>query len=198
MIIFLVGVMFSRYENEMSFTPIVTEEFVPNPSYFGRVGMDASSPLEDPRVVIGPLRDISTDSLLATTHLIEMSPEHSVPTFAESTPEAKVESLVRIPSPARTRVVLEWIGEIPSPLFRGEGDVNFVCGCCGKVVAEHVWRFSIIDIVLKCPHCGGYNESPTLEPPPSFVSVVAIRAGRYPLRGTIVPKRAVCLVGLRY
>jgi hypothetical protein len=47
------------------------------------------------------------------------------------------------------------------PLFRGNGDTDYVCGCCGAVIAagmgplQHV----IVDNTV-CPGCGSENEFP--------------------------------------
>lgn len=51
--------------------------------------------------------------------------------------------------------------ETVRPLFRGTGNTDYVCGCCGAVIAagmgptQHV----IVDTTV-CPGCGAVNEFP--------------------------------------
>lgn len=47
-----------------------------------------------------------------------------------------------------------------SPAFRGKGDVDYICGGCGTLIAEKVRRGQIRNIVVRCPECGQYNEFP--------------------------------------
>ena len=46
------------------------------------------------------------------------------------------------------------------PAFRGEGDVDYLCGKCGATLAEKVRRGQIKNIVVHCPKCRQYNEFP--------------------------------------
>ncbi len=45
-----------------------------------------------------------------------------------------------------------------SPVFKGEGDVNYICGSCGAILVEKIRRGQIGNIVVHCPKCGQYNE----------------------------------------
>lgn len=45
-----------------------------------------------------------------------------------------------------------------SPVFKGEGDMNYICGNCGAILAEKVRQGQIRNIVVHCPKCGRYNE----------------------------------------
>jgi len=47
-----------------------------------------------------------------------------------------------------------------SPAFKGEGEVNYICGSCGAILAEKVRQGQIRNIVIYCPRCGQYNEFP--------------------------------------
>lgn len=47
-----------------------------------------------------------------------------------------------------------------APAFKGEGDVDYVCGNCGAVLAEKLREGQIENIVIHCPKCGKYNEFP--------------------------------------
>jgi predicted RNA-binding Zn-ribbon protein involved in translation (DUF1610 family) len=42
-------------------------------------------------------------------------------------------------------------------VIKGEGDTNYVCGNCGKVLIEAVNKGQTKSIVIKCPVCGEYN-----------------------------------------
>lgn len=46
------------------------------------------------------------------------------------------------------------------PAFTGEGDVNYICGNCGALIAEKISRGQITNAVVLCPQCGQYNEFP--------------------------------------
>ena len=61
-----------------------------------------------------------------------------------------------IPKPREgSRTVIE---SKVSPVFKGEGDVDYLCGNCGTIVAEKVRRGQIRNMVVYCPKCGQYNE----------------------------------------
>jgi len=61
-----------------------------------------------------------------------------------------------IPKPREgSRTVIE---SKVSPAFKGEGDMDYICGNCGALIAENVHRGQIRNIVVHCPKCGQYNE----------------------------------------
>ena len=63
-----------------------------------------------------------------------------------------------IPKPGEgVRTVIE---SKVSPAFKGEGEVDYICGCCGAILAENVRQGQIKNIVIHCPKCGQYNEFP--------------------------------------
>ena len=60
--------------------------------------------------------------------------------------------LSTIPKPREgSRTVIE---SKVSPAFKGEGDVDYICGNCGAILAETVRCRQIRNIVLHCPKCG--------------------------------------------
>jgi len=59
-----------------------------------------------------------------------------------------------------TRTVIE---SKVSPAFKGEGDVDYICGNCGALIAEKVRRGQIRNIVVHCLKCRHYNEFPEKE-----------------------------------
>jgi phage FluMu protein Com len=54
------------------------------------------------------------------------------------------------------------------PAFKGGGDINWVCGHCGHLVAQAMLPGQIKDIVIKCFSCASLNGiGPDLERDPS-------------------------------
>ena len=47
-----------------------------------------------------------------------------------------------------------------APVFRGKGEVDYVCGQCEAVLAEKMDMGQIIHLVLECPSCGAHNKFP--------------------------------------
>lgn len=45
----------------------------------------------------------------------------------------------------------------PYVQMRGNGDTDYVCGCCRVLILEKVERGRIINIVFKCAHCNAFN-----------------------------------------
>jgi len=45
------------------------------------------------------------------------------------------------------------------PYFRGEGELNLLCGGCRFPLAEGIDASQIPDSVLRCPSCGDYNHA---------------------------------------
>jgi hypothetical protein len=67
-----------------------------------------------------------------------------------------------IPAPSRSkRSVLEAPTSDPGYRFyRGGGDVNLLCGQCGReLVAGLQSEGHLQSVVLKCPECGAFNDS---------------------------------------
>jgi hypothetical protein len=51
------------------------------------------------------------------------------------------------------------------PALRGEGDVDYLCGCCGAVIVEAVDRGQLQQLAFKCPRCVRYSEPPAEDSP---------------------------------
>jgi DNA-directed RNA polymerase subunit RPC12/RpoP len=63
-----------------------------------------------------------------------------------------------IPEPAKgTRAIIR---RDKAPLMRSEGPVNYVCGKCGTVLLESIQKGQVTGIVLRCPQCGSFNDTP--------------------------------------
>lgn len=47
------------------------------------------------------------------------------------------------------------------PAFRGQGNVDLVCGKCGQILVEGAGSgLTISDVVIRCPKCRAFNEIP--------------------------------------
>lgn len=44
-------------------------------------------------------------------------------------------------------------------LVKGEGNIDYICGNCGKVLYEKINKGQVTEIVVKCPVCGELNLS---------------------------------------
>lgn len=42
-------------------------------------------------------------------------------------------------------------------IIKGDGDTNYICGCCKKIICEKVKRGQIANLVFKCANCGSFN-----------------------------------------
>lgn len=63
-----------------------------------------------------------------------------------------------IPKPHEgSRTVIE---SKANPVFKGKGEVNYICGSCGAILAGEVRQGQIKNIVVRCPKCGQYKEFP--------------------------------------
>ena len=70
---------------------------------------------------------------------------------------AKIQMEV-IPEPKKgTAAVLAPGTNGPQVMFKGQADVTYSCGCCGKPICENIQRGQLINLVFKCFNCGSYN-----------------------------------------
>jgi DNA-directed RNA polymerase subunit RPC12/RpoP len=46
------------------------------------------------------------------------------------------------------------------PLFIGEGDLNFICGTCSKILLKNLEDGQAGNMVFVCFICGAFNEAP--------------------------------------
>lgn len=70
--------------------------------------------------------------------------------------ETRQLSVIRKPAEG-TRAVFRKADE--EPVFRGEGDLSFVCGGCRLPLAVGVDAGQIRNVVMQCPRCKAYNET---------------------------------------
>jgi hypothetical protein len=75
---------------------------------------------------------------------------------------------VKVPFPvldapvAAARTVVE-LSETGGPLARGNGPHLYVCGACGRVLADGIEREILGGVVVRC-RCGALNETASLPP----------------------------------
>ena len=92
-----------------------------------------------------------------------------------------------------SRSVIRGRGDKVPPLFVGEGNVDYLCGGCGVVLANRVWRPSIGNVVAQCPACKAFNEFAAL--PPGNYAVVKLTKGHFNVSDAVVLRRGVRLEG---
>lgn len=193
----ILGVMVKESEKGMTFTPTISVDFIPNPSYFGRIDVVSFTPTDDPNLIKEPLMDISTDALLRKQFT---SGECRTEIFKHDTaPQVgvvKEEKLKVIEKPpANTRVI--FYSQTFAPMFIGDGNINFLCGLCNTLLVKRAWKNSFSNIVIKCPSCQAYNEFQKIkEIKTQLLGTLAFLNGEYFLKNAVKIRRGACLVGL--
>lgn len=199
MIIMVLGIMYRKGKDGTSFTPTKTLEFILNPNYFGRVDVIAYTPKEDPRLIRGPLKNASTQDIFTQkiNRLSEARFAGLEPVAKETTQAILKRSLEIIKEPAPKSRVIITTENNTLPLFGGEGNVTFLCGNCGAILVERAWKFSLSNLVAKCPSCQSYNEFPKLRLPEHPIKgSIAIMKGNYNFTATVNLRRGASLVGV--
>jgi predicted nucleic acid-binding protein len=75
-----------------------------------------------------------------------------------NTRQHKKEVLKVIPEPEpNTRAVLVPAPRM-SPVIKGTGDIDLLCGKCKETLVEGIVEGQIQNIVICCPKCKSYNE----------------------------------------
>lgn len=200
-ILFSQGVLFKEVQGQYSFTPIVKVSFVHNPNYFGRVDMKVSTPAEDSTLVREPLVDVTIRRQPFGARIDYGVITQEQTTLAdESTSRAtnsKVLELSLVADFPKNRAIVERQDRSVSPLFSGDGDVNFICVKCHAIIAERVWKLSITNLVAKCPSCHSFLEFPIFKHPSlPLIGTIGIKPGRYPLSESIHVRRGVIVTGV--
>jgi hypothetical protein len=160
-------VFFERSEETISFTPKLSVNFTSSPSYFGRIYV-----ISEPAKTENASESIPTDVLLgkkigAFRKKDLAKPSAPLHRKINRTPLSVIEE----PEPM-SRTVIRSKAEKILPLFKGNGNIDYLCGSCQTVLAEHVWKLSMSNIVILCPSCHSFNEIPK------------ISKLRYPVKGT--------------
>jgi hypothetical protein len=199
LLLVMLGILYKKDEQGVHFTPIITVDFVPNPSYFGRVEIESSVSTSDPKLIREPLVDIHTEDLASETKIKRTSMANKRTSEPETKNDAKgirEERLQVIEKPASTSRAI-FSSADARPKLIGKGNIDYLCGTCGAILVEHAWKQSLSNIVVKCPSCQSYNEFPKIgEIEMRLVGTIAFEKGEYPLTDVVWLKRGVCLIGL--
>jgi len=195
----MLGIHYKKDEQGVHFTPIISLDFVPNPSYFGRVEIESIISINDPHLIRESLTDIRSEDVVAGSNVqnsIKVTEKPSKSETRKGVENTKEEKLRVIDRPTETsRVVFSFADARPKLI--GQGNINYVCGTCGVTLVECAWKQSLSNIVVRCPSCQSYNEFPKISKiDVQLVGSIAFKKGEYPLTDVVRLKRSVCLIGL--
>lgn len=63
------------------------------------------------------------------------------------------------PEPSLRTVVLRDPLQGNGPFITGAGEIDYVCGACGTVLAASVNPNQVTNLVFRCPKCQSYNDT---------------------------------------
>lgn len=191
----VLGVLFRRGESELSFQPTISVEFVANPNYFGNVSISDKTSGNASNLISEPLFDIKTEDILKGVYIPVpiMAPPSSAPRAPTTTQPLSTTDVLE----GDRTVIVDKARTLPF-LFRGEGDIDYVCGKCDRLLVSRTWRLSLSNVVLECPTCESNNVIPMMPEPsnPKF-NRIGITEGRYMMESAIELKRGVQLMGMK-
>jgi DNA-directed RNA polymerase subunit RPC12/RpoP len=195
----MLGIHYKKDEQGVHFTPIISLDFVPNPSYFGRVEIESRISINDPRLIRESLTDIRSEDVVPRSNVqssIKVTEKPSEPATGKGAGNAKEEKLRVIDRPTEvSRAIFSFADARPKLV--GQGNINYLCGTCGSTLVERAWNQSLSNIVVRCPSCQSYNEFPKIDKVDvRLIGSIAFKKGEYPLTDVVWLKRGVCLVGL--
>lgn len=195
----MLGILYKKDEQGVHFTPIISLNFVPNPSYFGRVEIESRISINDPHRIKESLTDIHSEDVVAGSKVqssIKVTEKPSESETRKGVGNTKEEKLRVIEKPTEiSRAIFSFADARPKLI--GQGNINYVCGTCGAILVERAWKQSLSNIVVRCPSCQSYNEFLKIgKIDVRFVGSIAFKKGEYPLTDVVWLKRGVCLVGL--
>lgn len=204
----ILTMLYEHKNGKETFRPIAHMEFVRNPSYFGRVEIKDEVRKDAPGLIRYPIVDIDTDTFLSIrngelriSNFTELIGRKAEPRIKRLKTSVKTVQLSEVKKLDRQKCVLmQRKHQNGVPLFEGEGNINYVCLHCQKPIAEAIWKFSISNIVTKCPSCDLYNKFPSIDT--SNLSIkgrIGFLIGKYEFQGRekIKLKRGISFVGLQ-
>ena len=197
-LIMMLGILYQRGQETTSFTPTKYIDFVPNPNYFGRVDIVVYTPKDDRKLIGRPLEDIRTgDIFLQKIGEVSETCIRSEPVASTTTSSVTEQRLELVGEPLPKGRVIIFSQNNTLPLFKADGNVSFLCGNCGAKLVERVWKFSLSNMILKCPSCQLFSEVVKLElPRHSITGRIAVEKGDYNFAGTVVLKRGISFFGI--
>ena len=199
-ITFMISVLVQKNEKNTTWTPIIGVDFVPNPNYFGRIYIEFTTRQNDPHLIRIPLKDVSSDAII-TTKINQLSKRANSRAKTVSSSVDHEQNIIKqklklVHKPKnKTRVLIQTTNNT-LPLFKGEGNVTYICGKCEAVLVEHAWKLALNNIVFRCPSCQTYSEIPKLKFPEHPIrGYVKMINANYNLSKNVLLKRGVTLVG---
>jgi DNA-directed RNA polymerase subunit RPC12/RpoP len=193
----ILGVLYRKTEGGFSWQPTITVEYIENPKYFGTVNIVFKMDEADPHLIRESLTQINTSDLMDGK--LSLNPSTTL-RFSESTIKAPSrETLLDIIDEIdKDRTILETKSNTLRTFFRGEGNINYVCGKCSRLLAENIWELSLSNIILKCPNCGLYNNiSLVKNPPDPKLKKLACVQGENIVDAPIEIKRGIQFIGVK-
>ena len=190
------SVLYRRSKDGQTLTPMMNVDFIPNPSYFGRLIISEDEVEDDPRLIMKSLKDIAEGKLLQEIEKPSKTDALRTPNAEKVVRRFRKQRLNLVKKPSHmSRAVIH--SKDTLPLFKGEGNTDYLCGRCGAILAKHAWKFSISNVVVECPSCESFNEFPKLKKIelPIFGSV-ALAKGDYYFSHAVILRQGACLVGL--
>ena len=188
------GVLLNLDNDKRSFTPIISANFIPNPSYFGRVDIDAKVPKNHSQLIKSSLFDIDTDRLESGDIDLARNNISSVPVNKVKRMATRTKKLTIIEKPKKlSMAVVHGYGDKVPPLFKGEGSINYLCGKCDAILAQRVWDISLSNIVVQCPNCQSYNYFSAV--PKSDYPEILLLKGNYNFSTALMLKRGQYIEG---
>lgn len=192
-IFFELSVEVNKSPSGTSFQRVGTLEYVPNPNYFGFV--EIKSGIIPVEVIRRSSRVINVNEFIGNKiseiefPLDTVEQELDIPRNIFSVPLEIMESA----NPEEDTIIAHKEGGVS---FYGEGNQNYVCSNCGKLLAERVWKYSLLDLVFLCPECGRYVTVPDRKIiSTALFKAIGLAVGQYEFSSHVTLKRGVSLIG---
>jgi len=199
-VIFLnLGINAVKVPSGISWSRIVRSSYLANPSYFGSVAIitDGAEETSSTIPIVERATGIRTDELIGKK--VSDIDLRNIETMVEEIHvERKISTLhldkLDDPNP-RIHTIITSEKEIT--LFLGDSNQNYACSNCGMILAERVWTYSLVDIILKCPKCHLFFEVPQVRADfPNFpIKSIAIEVGEYNFSDGVRLKRNISMFG---
>jgi len=208
-IMFSLNNLVTMKPGELSFSPILRFEFMKNPAYFGPIEISDAARSDESlgtgHIIGTQVKEPLTEIVVDDFTLLQREVGKSILDAKSATSTKELESNTRVRAERLPsfkehpvdRAVVVWEGSQYSRFFKGEGNLNYVCGNCGTCLAERVWKLSCSNIIVQCPTCGLYSEFPVVDPSSFAITQnIGIEPAIYRFANTVFVKRGICLIGV--
>ena len=82
-----------------------------------------------------------------------------------------------------------------NPALRGSGELDYVCGGCGAILAQSIWPNVVYDLGIICSQCGAFNDTPSAIGGTALGNVVYYPVGTYRLTSAVSVREHVPMIG---